>query len=228
MDTKKCRKCGEEKSLEMFGKNSKTKDGRHSWCKKCVTEQSTKRLKERYHTDEEFRLNRLKKQREYKPKREKILKQQRIEDGTYNVWKMEDLRKKREYSWKNRDKIKPTKQNNKKSTYNPFSHKVKSHIKKQLRNNPLYSELNNQKIETKGDVHHLIPICWWKEDTPMEVINDLLNLKVVSRKVNQRIGKNILTEWLNEDFLNDVKQYLKPNYLYYFVSFDDLDLNNLN
>lgn len=35
---KTCSKCSETKSLENFSKNSKTKDGRHSWCKLCFAQ----------------------------------------------------------------------------------------------------------------------------------------------------------------------------------------------
>lgn len=34
---KKCSKCNETKPLELFSKSSKTKDGRHTWCKSCFS-----------------------------------------------------------------------------------------------------------------------------------------------------------------------------------------------
>lgn len=35
---KRCSKCGTEHPLELFGKSSKAKDGKHSWCKPCLAE----------------------------------------------------------------------------------------------------------------------------------------------------------------------------------------------
>mgnify|MGYP003651196079 CR=1 FL=1 len=63
-ETKKCSKCDEVKSLEVFSKNKKSKDGHHWWCKKCFNEDITKRrntergyLKMRYDSMNEKRAS---------------------------------------------------------------------------------------------------------------------------------------------------------------------------
>lgn len=41
--TKECRRCGEEQTLLEFPKNSKTKDGHHTWCRSCWREYNASR-----------------------------------------------------------------------------------------------------------------------------------------------------------------------------------------
>ena len=40
---KKCTKCGEVKSLTLFSNDKTSKDGHHSWCKKCKNRRNTER-----------------------------------------------------------------------------------------------------------------------------------------------------------------------------------------
>jgi len=35
---KKCSKCNTKRSVDLFGKNSRAKDGKQSWCKPCMAE----------------------------------------------------------------------------------------------------------------------------------------------------------------------------------------------
>lgn len=42
MKSKRCSKCGETKSMELFSKDKRTKDGKFAWCKKCAKEYSAK------------------------------------------------------------------------------------------------------------------------------------------------------------------------------------------
>lgn len=52
METKKCTKCGREKSVDQFGKRT---GGYQSWCKACTNEAVKSRNKEHYHEDHEYR-----------------------------------------------------------------------------------------------------------------------------------------------------------------------------
>jgi hypothetical protein len=40
-ETKQCAKCGETKPLTGFNFDKNTKDGRDTWCKKCVSDHHT-------------------------------------------------------------------------------------------------------------------------------------------------------------------------------------------
>ncbi len=45
LNFKACVRCGETKSLEEFYQNKRTKDGKNSWCKRCITEYNHQRRK---------------------------------------------------------------------------------------------------------------------------------------------------------------------------------------
>lgn len=45
MEKKRCVRCGEDKSLSEFHRNSRSKDGLHSYCKKCNKEKAAAHLK---------------------------------------------------------------------------------------------------------------------------------------------------------------------------------------
>lgn len=66
METKKCTKCGETKSVNDFYKNSKSKDGLKTWCKVCHLADSKKREK---NYNEKRRLYRLEHKEEYRQKK---------------------------------------------------------------------------------------------------------------------------------------------------------------
>ena len=50
MDAKKCTSCGVEKPLEAFHRSSRSKDGRVSTCKECVSEYQRARYRENAQT----------------------------------------------------------------------------------------------------------------------------------------------------------------------------------
>ncbi len=45
MDKKRCARCGEDKPLSEFHRNSRSRDGLHSYCRKCNTEKAAAHLK---------------------------------------------------------------------------------------------------------------------------------------------------------------------------------------
>lgn len=45
METKICKKCGSELSIDMFGRHKLSQDGLRNWCKECVNEDQHKRSK---------------------------------------------------------------------------------------------------------------------------------------------------------------------------------------
>lgn len=60
MNTKICRRCGKEKKLEEFPNNSKTKDGKSSWCKSC-----TKKYQDKYRQKKENKLKKSELNKKY-------------------------------------------------------------------------------------------------------------------------------------------------------------------
>ena len=78
METKKCTKCGNEKHVTEFYKNSKSKDGLKTWCKLCHLEDSRNREKKYNEKRKLYRLNHKEEYREnkrnyYKNNKEQIL-----------------------------------------------------------------------------------------------------------------------------------------------------------
>lgn len=63
METKRCTKCGEEKPIEEFYKDSRAKDGKTVWCKTCMRIDR----KRRYLKNRDCELSQMKKyQREHR------------------------------------------------------------------------------------------------------------------------------------------------------------------
>jgi regulator of replication initiation timing len=74
MTTKTCKKCGEEKALELFAKGKGYVNGRKNECKKC----HSNRMTEYYKSHPEQRLKKIQANTYYKPNwsRHKITKEQ--------------------------------------------------------------------------------------------------------------------------------------------------------
>ena len=61
-------------------------------------------------------------------------------------------------------------------------------------------------------VDHKVPVSWFKKNTPIYLVNDLRNLQPMKPELN--IGKlNRNNSPITEEYFNDIKKYLKKNYL---------------
>lgn len=96
MNTKRCPKCGETKSIEDFYNNKSRKDGRSAWCKSCDNASNKRYIANNREHIREYERN------DYYKNHERHLRQHR-ESNERNKEKIKQARK--EYYQQNRDEI---------------------------------------------------------------------------------------------------------------------------
>ena len=57
-------------------------------------------------------------------------------------------------------------------------------------------------------IDHIIPLSWFKEDTPIHIVNDLRNLKPLSTQENLK-KSNKFGFMKDCSYINDIEKYLK-------------------
>ena len=62
------------------------------------------------------------------------------------------------------------------------------------------------------EIDHKIPITWFEENTPVSVVNDFRNLQLLSKSENNK-KRNFWMSDVDDVYLNEVKQYIKKEYL---------------
>lgn len=64
---------------------------------------------------------------------------------------------------------------------------------------------------TKYHIDHKIPITWFKQTTPVSVVNDLRNIQLLTEEDNKNKG-NRYAHPVPEDYYNVVLEYILPKY----------------
>ncbi len=147
MQTKKCSKCGELKSINDFYKDEARKDGHFSGCKKCEAEYR----KERYKNNPESYKENNRKYREKNPEKEKERKRKWRKKNPEKVKEINRKRyknnkekeRKRNREWKKNNPEKVNESNRKRYKNNP--EKVNESVRKWIKNNPEKVRENNRK-----------------------------------------------------------------------------------
>lgn len=131
---KKCSRCKQEKDLEAFTRNSRSKDGRWCYCKICVSEIGKKDREK----NPEYHREKSRKFREKNPEKYKEICRK-------NYLKYQEIKKERQrkYYWDNHEEVK--KRANEASKTEEFRKKVKE-----------YREKNKEKIKKQQDAHKLV------------------------------------------------------------------------
>ena len=65
-------------------------------------------------------------------------------------------------------------------------------------------------------IDHRIPVSWFKANTPPSIVNDLRNLQPLPTKDNTSKGNKYMDE-VPEEYLKEVTQYIKEDYLIYLI-----------
>ena len=206
MKTKKCSHCKIELDLTHYYNNKKGKYGVGTVCKSCKKIDDKKRRE-----DPKF-IEREKKQKRkyYLENREWFLndskKRQKEKSVEYN-------KTARAYYYKNihimrwrsilGDTLYRLKQNK--------TFPTEKHLKYTA--DQLKKHLDKLGMDWNIDhVDHKVPVSWFKKNTPIYLVNDLRNLQPMKPELN--IGKlNRNNSPITEEYFNDIKKYLKKNYL---------------
>jgi hypothetical protein len=201
---KKCTKCSVEKLLNDFSKDKSKGDGFSSWCKECVNQKG----KDWYIQNKEKHMRDV---REYKKK--------------WNKENDEHIKKYgKEYRQNNKEKIRQNEKlykekNNHISRWRDILrntlkrfHRGKTGSTQTLLGysaQELKEHLDKQGMNWETDhIDHIIPLSWFKEDTPIHIVNDLRNLKPLSAQENLK-KSNKFGFMKDCSYINDIEKYLK-------------------
>ena len=169
---KKCIKCQIKKQTSEFNKNKQSKDGLNCYCKQCVN-----------YTSKEW----------YNKNKEKHLEYAREYNKTWIKENNEHVKEYgKEYRQNNKEKIRQTEKiyKEKKAHISRWRDLLKSTLKRFKRGKTattqtllgysaqeLKEHLDKLGMNWKTDhIDHIIPLSWFKEDTPIYIVNDLRNL----------------------------------------------------
>ena len=217
-----CCECNIEKNLDQFSKNKNIKDGFNNRCKVCCSV----RNKKRYELKKEN--IKVKCNQYYYNNKETIKNKQTGKLNSYQKNKEWHLN----YREKNKEKylqyIKEYQKINQPLKYatDPV-YKTKKLIGNQIRN--FLKGNKNKKTEIllgysyqefvekigipKKNEHidHKIPMSWFEDSTPVDIIWNLYNLQIVDKKYNQS-KLNLFHDSIPQEYLNEVKKYIKEQY----------------
>lgn len=243
---KKCTKCSEEKHVKFFNIGN-SKDGLNNWCKEC-----NKNYGDTYYLENKERLKPIRKKwmvknknkfkeylakryieldkerlRKYYEENKNIIKDKRYkykETETYKKW-IKEYRIKN--SWKDRyrytlrstiNRIGKKKEDNTINILGYSSKEFKKHIES------LFTEDMCWENRESFHIDHIIPVSAFKEETPINIVNSLDNLRPLSIQENLEKNNSIdfneieiyikYLDYLKIDYLNDIINYLsKLEYL---------------
>ena len=234
---KKCNKCKIEKPLtEFYTVKRKTKISYLYKCKKCKNKDSRK-----YTKDNREQLNEYYRKRYHDPKLKENNKARTekwaVENPEHNLnYRRNNPEKviqwRNNFKLNNPDKIKiySRKYYKKNKADNPYIYRWRGIFSNTL------TDLNQQKtsstrtmmgysaIELKehldglgmnwnsDQVDHIIPLSWFKNDTPIHVVNDLRNLQPLSPQDNLKKGNRFVIN-KNFSYINEVKHWIKEDRL---------------
>ena len=217
-----CCECNIEKNLDQFSKNKNIKDGFNNRCKICCSVRNKKRYK-------------LKKE-DIKVKCTQYYHSNKETIKTKQTGKLNSYQKNKEwhvnYREKNKEKylqyIKEYQKINQSIKYatDPI-YKTKKLIGNQIRNflkgkkskkTEILLGYTYQKfikiigIPKPGEhIDHKIPISWFIDSTPTNIIWNLCNLHIVDQYYNQS-KLNRFHDNVDPIYLNEAKNYIKPQY----------------
>lgn len=218
-----CCECKKNLSLEFYSKDKNKKDGLNNRCKECCSIRNKKRYQEKkeiikqqtskyYYDNKDILLEKQKiiskKFREHNPNWSKEYKEK-------NKEKIKKYLK--EYQEKNQ---KPKYHSNSKFRYNKItSNNIRSFLKgkKNEKTEDLLKYTYEDFKEKIGEIpigyhiDHKIPISWFKEDTPINIIWNLENLQITTSQYNLK-KSNTHSDKVSEFYLKIAINHLKDEY----------------
>ena len=220
---KVCKKCNVEKELSLFNKNKNKVDGLHIWCKECSSNSNKNRYKsqsesikektsEYYYTNKEVILPKLKiyrNQDEIKVKQKSYIKN----------WVKDNIDSYRQYQnnyAKERRKIDP-----RFKTICDLRTQINTYLQNNIKNDKTenllgytYEEFINM-IGVKDhnqEIDHKIPINWFINETPINIIWNLNNLQLTTKEYN-RTKKDTFADPISIKFHQTIIKWVKHSQL---------------
>jgi hypothetical protein len=225
-----CSKCNIEKLLNQFNKNKTKSDGYHVWCKQCISINNkklyiidSKRIKQQtndyYHNNKDIISPKLK---EYRNKLEIKLKQKQY----IKEWVKNNKTHYRQYQnnyvkqRRNNDPYFKTIENLKSQIYIYLKNKTKNN-KTEILLGYKYVDFINKIgiIKDNLEIDHKIPISWFKNETPIDIIWNLNNLQLTTQEYNRKKSNTysdvvyvnyykIVYKWIKKSRLSMISTYL--------------------
>jgi hypothetical protein len=221
---KKCIDCKISLSLNEFCKNKTQKDGLNRICKKCMSVRTINR----YQNNKEKILSNQKIY--YHNNKDIIIPKYKAQN---KKWRVNNPDKIKEYYEKNKEKIKQylkdyqKKKQKQKYHSDPkyrydkiMSNNIRSFLKgkKNKKTKELlgyeYKDFKNKigEIPEKYHIDHKIPVSWFIETTPINIIWNLNNIQVLSPEDNKK-KYNKYSDQVCEEYLATAIKYIKEEYL---------------
>jgi hypothetical protein len=219
---KNCCECNIKQDLILFSKDKNTKDGYNNRCKTCCALRNKKRYELKKETIKDKSIQ------YYYSNKESILSKQKSKPNSYQKnkeWHI-NYREKNKVDYLNYIKnyqktTQLAKYHNdpvyrtKKIIGNQIRQFLKGHKNKKTELLLGYTYLNFiEKIGIpKKDEHidHKIPITWFKDNTPVNIVWNLYNLQIVNKTYN-KTKLNTFNDIVDLDYLNKIKDYIKEEY----------------
>lgn len=218
-----CSKCELSKDLNYFYKRKSSKDGHGCQCKLCI---------KKYNQDR-YDLNSsiiIKKQKQYIECNSVDRKKYSLDYYYKNKEKLNNKHK--QYIINNKEKRNDYWKKYQKDRWeNDISYKTKKllrkHIYSFLMNKKSKKAQNTQKLlgynydefinkigtpKINEHIDHKIPISWFKDYTPINIIWDLRNLQILKSQENWS-KRNYFHHPITEEYKDIVKEYIKEEYI---------------
>jgi len=201
---KKCNSCGVVKDVSNFHVESRSLNGYKPRCKECLN----KYYNDNYH---KYKKKKSTQQKEYYKNNQKKIKKRVSEYSKKN--KEKKSRYQVEYI-KNRCEIDP---------YFKFERQIRAHISRLKTNNLDFKskyldftpkdflERNGRFPNSKECIDHKIPVSWFKDGAPCNVINSIYNLQVISRKENMK-KSNKYSDLVDSIYYESVVNHIKEEF----------------
>lgn len=220
---KTCKKCNVEKELNLFNKNKNKVDGLHIWCKECSSlahkiryKSQREFIKEKtskyYYDNKEIILPKLKTYRE----QDEVKEKQKV---YIKEWVNNNIDSYRQYQnnyVKERRKIDP-----RFKTICDLRTQINTYLQNNIKNDKTenllgytYEEFINM-IGVKDhnqEIDHKIPINWFINETPINVIWNLDNLQLTTKEYN-RTKKDTFADPISVKFHQTVIKWIKTSQL---------------
>lgn len=217
-----CCECNIEKNLDQFSKNKNIKGGFNNRCKVCCSVRNKKRY-ELKKEDIKIKCNQY-----YYNNKETIKNKQTGKLNSYQKNKEWHIKYREKHKEKYLQYIKEYQKINQPIKYatDPI-YKTKKLIGNQIRN--FLKGNKNKKTEIllgysyqefvekigipkkSEHIDHKIPMSWFEDNTPVNIIWNLHNLQIVDKKYNQT-KLNLFHDSIPQEYLNKIKKYIKKQY----------------
>jgi hypothetical protein len=220
---KTCKKCNVEKELSLFNKNKNKIDGLHIWCKECSSNSNKDRYKSQsefikektskyYYDNKEIILPKLKTYRE----QDEVKEKQKV---YIKEWVNNNIDSYRQYQ--NGYAKKRRKSDPRFKTICDLRSQINTYFQNKTKNERTETLLGYtykdfiDKIGVKSfnqEIDHKIPINWFLNETPINIIWNLNNLQLTTKEYN-RTKKDTFADPISIKFHQTVIKWIKHSQL---------------